>query len=120
MNWIAIRAFERVGAAYLRGDEVIDAFEGGVNSTVGCREQCLDFVVVCHGHYDGNVAEGLDAGVGICGSEVRTFEIVVPEAALESIEECIHTKEVRVRQRGQLAKDRVKSCASRAAIVDVK
>ena len=104
----------------MRGDEVVDAFEGGVDSAVGRREQFLDFVVIGHGYHDGNVAEGLYAGIGICRSEVRTFEIGVPEGAFKSIEGCIHAEEVRVRQRGQLAKDRVKSRACRAAIVDVK
>lgn len=120
MDWIAFCVFEQVGAALLGGDEVVDAFEGGVNSAVGRGEQLLNFIVVGHGYYDGDIAKGLDAGVGIRGSEVRAFETGVPEAAFESIESCIHAEEVRVRQRGHLRKDRVKSRASRAAIVDVK
>ena len=120
MNWIAFCVFERVLAACLRGDEVVDAFEGSVNSAVGRGEQLFDFIIVGHGYNDGDIAKGLDAGLGIRGSQVRAFETGVPEAAFESIESCIHAEEVRIHQRGHLPKDRVKSRASRAAIVDVK
>ncbi len=102
------------------GDEGVNAFEGGVNPAVAGGKQGLDFVVVGYGHYDGEIAEGLDAGVGVCAGEVRTFDFGVPEGAFESVEGCIHAEEVGVRQRGQLAKDRIKSRVSRAAIGDVK
>ena len=104
----------------MRGDEVVDAFEGSVDSTVGRREQLFDFIIVGHGYHDGDIAKGLDAGFRIRGSEVRPFQTGVPEAAFESIESCIHAEEVRILQRGHLPKDRVKSRASRAAIVDIE
>lgn len=93
---IAVRALERIGAALLGGDEGVDALEGGVNPAIAGGEEFLDFVVVGYGHYDGEIAEGLDAGVGVRTAEVRTLDVGVPEGAFESVERRIHAEEVRV------------------------